>query len=365
MEVVRHLDNDCKIVRHPCGVDFLYDPSKGYGALTGKQGFGDKLSNAQFVDQVSLQARVDALHEYGSEMVLSKRTSMELAGYREIFDKTTGEHIGILSDKYKLAQNRTLFKNFTDAVQLQGLKPVGRIDVGENGHTVGFVTFLNEQYVIPLLQDYKLPNGEPENCALGIQLTNSYAGEMGVSGQVWGIEAFCKNICEWGSLAGEFWVPHSSENVDNITTILSGFINEVLENAPRLTKVCSDAEGKILSIGEAEDALWGTGIIKGIIDDVIANPKFFNKRLVSDQIRDISMFQLFNCATNAITIRPSSAYKSQISYTKSALKLLTSNPDRLMEHGRDVRENYLKRVSDQQVTRQEASAAKQNAPNGA
>lgn len=348
LEAKVDLGNGVKIVEHPCGIQFKFNPANGFEAINGLQSWGARLENFQFNDAASLKARVAQLNMFGENKVRAERTGEILEGYKEVFNADTAEHVAVLSKDYNLLQNRTLFETFNKVCEDTKLTPIGRIDVGKRGFTLGYSTFMNPEFTITLLEQY------PEPIALGLEFRNSFAGQMGVDISVWGFQAYCRNFCQWGKLMGEVWIPHDSGAIAKVPELTEEYINMVLKDSPIITKTCSDAEGVHVDPKDVYDILVGTNLPFGICQDIATSPATYNKQL---PVKDLSMFQLYACATNGITFRESTAYRSTLSYSEGALKLLTEKQEDLIEAGRKRLDAYADAKAKQNVKRNAIKAA--------
>lgn len=343
LEAIKTYEDGSKDIIHPSGLKFHYDPRNGFDSLNGLSSWGARLERFQFNDRETLKTRIAGLHEYGDAPIRSDRTGELMESHKEVYDKVTGESVSVMTTDYRILQNTDLFKSFSDVMDNTGLTPIGRIDVGDRGFTLGYSTFMNPEYTINILEQY------PEPMALGIEFRNSFAGQMGVSGNVWGFVAFCRNFCQWGHLMGSFWVPHNSKDIDRVTDILTEYVQQVLKNSPIITKTCSDAADVPLKKEEVNDVLWGTNLPIGLIDAITVDPVSYNRR-ISEQ--GLNMFNLYGCVTNALTFRNSKAYRSTLSYTEGALSLLTEKVDDLIKQGNKRKDAYADFVSKQNAKRQ-------------
>lgn len=347
LKAVSEEGNGVKIVEHPCGIKFRYNPNNGFDAVSGLSSWGARLENFQFNDVASLKGRVAELHEFADGPIRSDRTGEIIPTHKEVYDKDTGESISVMSEGYKLLQNKALFQTFADVCDQTGLTPIGRVDVGSKGFTLGYSTFMNPEFTITLLEQY------PEPIALGLEFRNSFAGQMGVSGSAWGFQAFCRNFCQWGKLMGSFWIPHDSKEIEQVQNITTEYVNSVLKNSPIITKTCSDAEGEMIDQKDVVDVLWGTNMPLTLIEGISANPEAYNKRIPE---HGLTKFQLYACATNGITFRDSKAYRSTISYAEGALKILTEKTDQLIEDGKKRMKAYADQVAKQTAKREKLKA---------
>ncbi len=343
MTATKEYADGSRDIKHPSGMTFHYDPRNGFDSLSGLSSWGARLEKYQFNDSASLKTRIDTLHEYADAPIRSDRTGELMETHKEVYDKVTGETVSVMTREYKILQNTDLFKSFAAVMDNTGLTPVGRIDVGERGFTLGYATFMNPEYTINILEQY------PEPMALGIEFRNSFAGQMGVAGNVWGFVAFCRNFSQWGHLMGSFWVPHNSKDIDRVTDILTEYTSQVLKNSPIITKTCSDAADISVKKEDVNDILWGTNLPIGIIDAITIDPVAYNHRIPE---QGLNMFNLYNCVTKALTFRESKAYRSTLSYTEGALSLLTEKVDDLIKQGNKRKDAYADFVSKQNAKRQ-------------
>lgn len=342
-------ENGNKMMKHPSGLTFTYNPtSRGMG-VKGKM-FGTLPRHAQFYDAESLKARIDDLHVFNERPVFYQKDGgfETIESHKQIYNVDTGEPINILTKDYQIVQNKELFGIFSDTCENLNLQPVGNISVMDKGFTMGYVNFFNPEFTINLMEGYDEP------VALGVEFRNSFNGAMGVAGQVYGIQTICSNLVIWGDLMNKFWIAHDhKESISSIADITTAFVENIVKSSPVLRRVCSDAESDEISIGEAQDVLMGTSLPMGMIESIVADPLAYNVRLKNADIRSISMFQLYNCATCALSFRDSNSYRSTLSHTESALRLLTDKADNLIEAGRIRAKKYADQLVKQALKRDE------------
>lgn len=349
LPVVSRNEDGSTTYQHPTGLKFKHDPAKAsFASTAGMKCFGDRLSNPQFMTVEGMKSVCAEFHEYADHSITLNRTGEESKTHKEIFDTVTGENIAILSQDYRILQNKDLFGKFADVCAKIDAKPVGSISVGDKGFTTGHATFVNPEMTFNILEQY------PEPVMFTMDMRNSFDGRMGAYIGGGAIQTFCYNLNLWGKACPSIWIPHDSAQIDHVPEILEAYIGGVASNFPGMVKLYSDAESKSVAKHEIADILWGTTIPQGLIDAIANNPMAFNDRL---QTHELSMFQLYCCATNALTFRATDSYKSTMGYTESALGLLNKKKDRLIDDGEIRRKKYAEQVAKQTMKRHAAKMA--------
>lgn len=331
--------------QHPSGLKFKYNPNNAsFSATKGLSSFGDRLSNPQFMNTAGMREACKDFHTYADHPITLARTGEESETHKEIYDAVTGENIAILTKDYRILQNDALFGTFANVCDKMNVNPIGRISVGERGFTVGHATFVDPEMTINILEQYDEP------VMFTIDLRNSFDGRMGAYIGGAAIFTICFNLSLWGKSYQSVWIPHDSAEIDRVPEILEKYLAGIASGMPSMVRIFSDAEGRSVEQKEISDILWGTTIPQGIIDAIASNPLTYNTRLKE---HELSMFQLYNCVTNALTFRQTESYKTTMSYTESAMNLLTKKKDRLMEDGEIRRKKYAEQITKAAIKRKD------------
>lgn len=346
LPVVSQNEDGSTTYQHSTGLKFKYNPAKAnFASTSGLMCYGDRLSNPQFMNNEGLCNVCKDFHTYADHPITLTRTGEESKTHKEVYDEVSGENIAILSKDYRILQNQDLFGKFGEVCEKMNLTPIGSINVGERGFTTGNATFVNPEMTINILEQY------PEPIAFTMDLRNSFDGRMGAYIGGAGIQVFCYNLNLWGKKFASVWIPHDSEQIDRVPDILEAYMSTIASSLPGMVKTYSDAESNAVKQSEIADILWGTTIPQGIIDAIAASPMSYNSRLKE---HDMSMFQLYCCATNALTFRQTESHKATMGYTESALNLLTKKKERLLEDGEVRRKKYADQIAKQTVKRKNA-----------
>jgi hypothetical protein len=344
-------ENGVTVYQDPrTGIKLRYDANAKHDLFSGQgddaplECFGDRLANPQYVDVAGMREKMTQFHTFSEAPIVFQRTGEVSDTHKEIYDDVTGEFVNVLTKDYRILQNKDLFGKFADICESMNLSPIGNFKMLDHGFTVNENVFMDKDMTFNILEQYDEP------CAFMLDMRNSFDGRMGayIGGGV--LQGICSNRNFWGKRAESVWIPHDSKEIDKVPAILESYMANIANMVPSMVRKYSDAEGTEVYADELVDILWGTTIPQCMIDAIASNPQQFNSRLPE---RDLSMFQVFNCVTNGLTFYQTRSYRSVLSHFDSAMKLLTTKKDRIIDDGEARRQKYADQLAKAQIKRDE------------
>lgn len=255
--------------------------------------------------------------------------------YKAIVGDNTQKVYSIRSDRYKPAQNKMLVDALASASDATGIQIFGKMSE-ERGRMS-----MNAFFADP---DCNVDFGEHHGAGsdpymLGVRAYNSHTGETGFGAEIIGVRWLCSNMCAFGDVLGKVRWNHFVRE-ENVVDLISGMIEGYMDRIPVLQDRITAMRNEIITVDDAENALWGVRLGAFRIEGIMAHLPKLNPA-IPNLARDVSVYDIFNATTayNTYANTGGSEWgKTDVSHR--AQDLITSNIQDLIDKGAKIKEEY-------------------------
>lgn len=306
-----------------------YRPTYGTGMKSGLKCFGQVLNKPTFVVPEGLRAEIAKLPDVELRRVFDGNNA-ELEKFRAVTNTATNEVYAVLSDQYRVVQDREILTPFADMAEERGLNTVGRTH-SQGGKTRAYVTFTNPEYIVRLLDE------QDDDIMIGVRLVNSHKGDRGWGFRFFGVRMVCCNFNTWGHMLGSMHVRHVSSADAIRETYLKG-IENALDKTPKLKNMAHVLSETFVKWDEAIDMAWGCNASPGVASQIGANIEVLVPEIKSKA--KPTAYDIWNALTAGATWGQSFNPETLEHRADGAEKLWYANHDHLIQKGRERREKY-------------------------
>lgn len=263
---------------------------KGMGIREANRAWIRKLTKLDFQNATQLKALYPE-HVTSSDVVVPSASSMAQEHFKAVVGDSSRQVYSIRSERYKPVQHADVMQAFAQASEDVGITVFGTMADKAGRMTInGF--FADESCNIYLGGANKDP------VMLGVRAWNSHTGTTGCGASIIGVRYLCSNLCAFGDFLGKVQWTHL-QHVGDISAGISTVIKGYMRRVPALNARIQAMQGEILTLDEAECALWGITLSPYKIEAIMDN---LDRLEVESQSKSgkVSLYNLWN-AVNAYT----------------------------------------------------------------
>lgn len=254
--------------------------------------------------------------------------------YKAIVGDTSKKVYSIRSNKYHTVQHADIAEAFADVSDSTGIRVFGKLtDKGGNMNIHGF--FADPDCNI----DLSARNEDP--AMLGVRCFNSHNGTTKFGGEIIGVRYLCSNMCAFGETLGRISWTHNVER-ENVVGSISDMIRKAFDRVPVLQERIAEMQETVLTLDEAECALWGISLNPYKVEAVSTHLEGLNPEIGSE----VTQYDLWN-AVNAYTTYAVSggSVQSKSNELNNTENLMTASLPRIIRRGYERRESYIKTIN--------------------
>lgn len=256
--------------------------------------------------------------------------------YKAIVGDVSKRVYSIRSDKYHAVQHSDIVEALVDASESTGIQVFGRI-ADRDGRMNIHAFFADPDCNIDLKGNHKDP------CMLGVRCWNSHTGTTGFGMSVQGVRWLCSNMMAFGDSLGSVSWNHMAKR-ENIAQEFASTITGFMDRVPALQDRLHVMGEEVLTLDEAECALWGITVSPFRVDAVMQNIEELEPTAVVSNGK-VSLLGVYH-ALNAYTTYANSG-GSDWSKTQELARgedLVVKSLPRLIDAGFEKREAYRERM---------------------
>lgn len=332
------------------GINFKM-PEKGYdyAAIAGKKCFGSLLRAPNVFGAESFAAAASDLSPVAKRAMQFQALDgswVESKRSVALVDEADGAEVNTVSKDYNVVQDADLVREASDAVSALGLTAVG--SVRRTSHRLhAALVIADPEYVIPIMEKHD------RTIAAGFSFTNSYTSDLGIHVEAAGIDAFCLNFNPWGKTVAEKSMSHLTAG--DLTKEVRAVLEEALRCVPKVAAMYREAGEIEVVAKDVRPILAGAGFKETAVDYVEKM-----KGTLEPMVKTVGLSTLtLNLAATAyVTHVADTTPISLREQSRSAMRILTEDVDRLGEKGRAILAKWAEERDAREKETAEKKAAK-------
>ena len=307
---------------------------KGAKVRNGNASWIANLKKVDFTDASQLRLlapeNVTATEVYVNNEVQNK--------YRAIVGDNTHKVYSIKSNKYQPVQNRLLVDSLAQVSDDTGIQVFGKMN-DEGGRCSINAFFADPNCNIDFGEYHGGKGSDPY--MLGVRAYNSHTGQTGFGAEIIGVRWLCSNMVAFGDILGKVYWKHLVKSEDVISQV-AGMITGYMDKVPILKKKVDEMKSEILTLDEAECALWGIKISPFKTESIMAHLPELNPEIIGKNGK-VSVYDVFNATTAYNTHSNTGGSEfGHTDFSKRAQNLITDihRIDEIIADGREARTEY-------------------------
>lgn len=252
--------------------------------------------------------------------------------FKAIVGDVTGKVYSIKSNKYQIAQNQLLVDALASASENTGIQVFGKMS--DYGGRMAINSFFADPDCNVDFGEYRSAGSDPY--MLGVRAYNSHTGQTGFGAEIIGVRWLCSNMVAFGDVLGRVsWKHFVTE--DKIADMISSMIMSYMDKVPILKDRITAMNNEVLTLDEAECALWGIKVSPFQTEGIMANLSDLNPE-VRHKNGKISVYDLFNATTAYNTYANTGRGEfGRTDFSHKAQKFVVEDIQELVDSGADDR----------------------------
>ena len=256
--------------------------------------------------------------------------------YKAIVGDNTGKVYSIKSDKYKPVQNYMMTESLAQVSDNTGIQVFGKMN--DDGGRMSINAFFADPDCNVDFGSHHGYGSDPY--MLGVRAYNSHTGQTGFGAEIIGVRWLCSNMVAFGEVLGKVSWKHFVKE-ENVVDLISGMVEGYMDKVPILKDRIEAMRNEVLTLDEAECALWGIKVTPFKTEGIMANLPELNPEIRYANGK-VSVYDLFNATTAYNTHSNTGGSEfGRTDFSHKAQNLITNHIDRLIDDGREARQAYL------------------------
>jgi len=266
--------------------------------------------------------------------------------YKAIVGDNSHKVYSIRSNLYQPVQNQMLMESLATASDVTGIQVFGKMDQCNGRMSI------NSFFADP---DCNVDFGKHHGAGsdpymLGVRAYNSHTGETGFGAEIIGVRWLCSNMCAFGEVLGKVSWKHYVKQ-ENVVDLIAGMIKGYMDKVPILQDRITAMRNEIISMEDAENALWGIKLDPFKTEGIMAHLPRLNPE-IPNLATDVSVYDIFNATTAYNTYGNTGGSewgKTDVSHKAQRLITGIDNLEDLINAGAKAKAQYEEVLRKQQI----------------
>ena len=256
--------------------------------------------------------------------------------FKAIVGDNTHKVYSIQSNRYQIVQNKILIDALAVVSENTGIQIFGKMNDHDGKMSIN-AFFADPDCNVDFGSYHGGKGSDPY--MLGVRMYNSHTGDSGFGAEITGVRWLCSNMVAFGDVLGKVHWKHLVQQ-EEVIGLVESMIRTYMSKVPVLKDRIEEMSNEVLTLDEAECALWGIKVSPFMAEGITENMFELNPE-IRHRNGKVSVYDVFNATTayNTYSNTGSSEFgRTEISH--KAQKLITQDIQDLIDVGTKARENY-------------------------